>query len=217
MECRSQQNTDDDHAPFWTVVTNDRARNERVILECMFRRKEYEGTVDLPDCWMHRDRSRFSKRFEPGHFDIPMYPCRTVMSTPHFHDLIDHHQLYVGDGMYVRMYQFRTVQLGFLPTERSVSRKLFRVIAHASASPKHVMARVVVSLGDFSWSPQGANCHSVTTWQLFGSGDQNGITNNDVSQLYSLSWILWLSLFLLAVLLLVKSFSEARTKRYGKV
>jgi hypothetical protein len=197
-----------DDIPFWTAVSNSRAEDERTLLQCMLRRKLREGSLDSPDCWMHRDRSRFSNALVAGQFDIPMYPCRTVMSTPHFNDTIDHHQLYVGNGMYVRMYQFRTVQLGFLPEERSVSRKLFRVVSYPKARPEQVMRRVILSLGDFSWSPRGANCHSVTTWQLFGQGDSESLFANDVSQLYSLTWLLWLSLFILSVLLVIKGFHD---------
>ena len=198
-----------ENEPFWAVVPTPRSEHERLLLQCILRQKLRDNAMDLPDCWMHKDRSRFSSAFIAGQFDIPMYPCRTVMSTPHFNDTIDHHQLYVGNGMYVRMFQFRSVQLGFLPSERSeLSRKLFRVVSHPKAEPEQVMRRVIASLGNFSWSPRHANCHSVTTWQLFGQGDRESLIANDVSQLYSLTWLLWLSLFILSVLLVIKGFYD---------
>jgi len=154
--------------PFWRCQRSERTQVERRLLAALAS-TFLKGGADAPDLWMHRNRQQFSPRFVPGEFTEPLFPCRTIMIIPYVTHLVEHLQVYLGRGYYVRMANFRWILLKRLSSDRQPLRMLFRTHTIADVKPLEVLARVRASLGEFTWSPFGANCHSVTTWQLRGT------------------------------------------------
>ena len=162
--------------PFWSRVPTDSTRiSSSIIHEYILQLRRHPGRVNRADLWMSRDGRTFSSTCMPGNMDIPLYPCRTIVTVAVNQGIMDHEQLYIGMGLFVSSTANILGLRGGIRYPRRSNHVFSITYVKNACNWESVLNRASSALGRYSWSPWYTNCHSMTSWILTGRRVPNQI------------------------------------------
>lgn len=172
------------HAPPWRTAPPDDVELASKALVGMWIARQAKDPVKFrePDAFMNAEGTLFSDVPVPGQIDVPLYPCRSVLSTTGnvlgkvFGPVAAHYELYITRGYCATFdvgHGLQLVHLGGLRRKWRTPRRSQwirikdpfegRVLDTAA-----ILARLQAAIGYVRWSPTKLNCLHVLSYLATG-------------------------------------------------